>query len=111
MKVVPLAVAGAFHTPLMDSAVQRLAVALADVPMCKPRIPVISNVDARPHDDPEEMRQLLIRQIVSPVRWEESIRCLLSDGFDLFYEIGAGRVLRGLLKRIDRAASCENVSC
>lgn len=111
MKVVPLAVAGAFHTPIMASAVERLAAALADVPMCKPRIPVISNVDARPHEDPEEMRQLLIQQVVSPVRWEDSMRYLLGEGFDLFYEIGAGRVLRGLLKRIDRKANCENVSC
>lgn len=111
MKVVPLAVAGAFHTPIMDSAVERLAAALADVPLQKPRIPVISNVDARPHDDPEEMRQLLIRQVVSPVCWEDSMRYLLAEGFDLFYEIGAGRVLRGLLKRIDRRATCESVSC
>lgn len=111
MKVVPLAVAGAFHTPIMDSAVERLAVALADVPLQKPRIPVISNVDARPHDDPEEMRQLLIRQVVSPVCWEDSMRYMLAEGFDLFYEIGAGRVLRGLLKRIDRRATCESVSC
>jgi len=111
MKVVPLAVAGAFHTPIMDSAVERLAAALADVPMRKPRIPVISNVDARPHEDPEELRQLLIRQVVSPVRWDDSMRYLLGEGFDLFYEIGAGRVLRGLLKRIDRKANCENVSC
>jgi [acyl-carrier-protein] S-malonyltransferase len=111
MKVVPLAVAGAFHTPIMDSAVGRLAAALADVPMRRPQIPVISNVDARPHEDPEEMRQLLIRQVVSPVLWEDSMRYLLGEGFDQFYEIGAGRVLRGLLKRIDRKAECENVSC
>jgi [acyl-carrier-protein] S-malonyltransferase len=111
MKVVPLAVAGAFHTPIMASAVDRLAAALADVPMRKPRIPVVSNVDARPHDDPEEMRQLLIRQVVSPVYWEDSMRYLLAEGFDLFYEIGAGRVLRGLLKRIDRRATCETVTC
>ena len=111
MKVVPLAVAGAFHTPIMGSAVERLAAALADVPMRKPRIPVVSNVDARPHEDPEELRQLLIRQVVSPVLWEDSMRYLLGEGFDQFYEIGAGRVLRGLLKRIDRKADCENVSC
>jgi [acyl-carrier-protein] S-malonyltransferase len=84
---------------------------LAAVPLRKPRIPVISNVDAQPHDDPEEMRQLLIRQVVSPVCWEDSMRYLLGEGYDLFYEIGAGRVLRGLLKRIDRRATCENVSC
>jgi len=111
MKVVPLAVAGAFHTPIMDSAVERLATALADVPMRPPRIPVISNVDARPHDDPEEMRRLLIQQVVSPVCWEDSMRFLLGEGYDLFYEIGAGRVLRGLLKRIDRRVTCENVPC
>lgn len=111
MKVVPLAVAGAFHTAIMDSAVERLAAALADVPLRKPRIPVISNVDARPHEDPEDMRELLIRQVVSPVRWEDSMRYLLGESFDMFYEIGAGRVLRGLLKRIDRKATCENVSC
>ena len=59
MKVIPLAVAGAFHTPLMQPAVERLRAALADVPLQKPRIPVISNVDARPHDDPDEIRELL----------------------------------------------------
>jgi [acyl-carrier-protein] S-malonyltransferase len=111
MKAVPLAVAGAFHTPIMESAVERLTTALADVPLQKPRIPIVSNVDAQLHDDPEELRQLLIRQVVSPVCWEDSMRILLAEGCDLFYEIGAGRVLRGLLKRIDRRATCENVSC
>jgi [acyl-carrier-protein] S-malonyltransferase len=111
MKVVPLPVAGAFHTPIMNPAVDRLRVALTDAPMSKPRIPVISNVDAQPHDDPETMRQLLVRQVNSPVRWEESMRYLLGEGYDSFYEIGPGRVLRGLLRRIDRKISCENVSC
>jgi [acyl-carrier-protein] S-malonyltransferase len=67
---------------------------------------VISNVDAAAHDDPEEIRQLLIRQVVSPVRWEDSLRGLLAMGCDKFYEVGPGRVLRGLLKRIDRKADC-----
>lgn len=111
MKVVPLAVAGAFHTPLMSSAVERLAAALREVRIDSPRIPVVSNVDARPHDDPAEIRELLIQQVVSPVRWEDSMRYFLAEGFDSFYEIGAGRVLRGLLKRIDRRAVCESVSC
>lgn len=111
MKVVPLAVAGAFHTAIMGSAVDRLAQALANLPLSKPRIPVISNVDARPHQDPEEIRQLLVRQVCSPVHWEDSIRYLLADGFDLFYEVGPGRVLRGLLKRIQRDVTCENVAC
>ena len=80
MKAVPLAVAGAFHTEIMRPADQRCAEALADVPMQKPRIPVISNVDALPHDDPEEIRQILVRQILQPVRWEDSMRYLLRQG-------------------------------
>jgi [acyl-carrier-protein] S-malonyltransferase len=111
MKVVPLAVAGAFHTPIMASAVEQLAAALAAAPLSKPRIPVISNVDAAPHEDPEEIRQLLVRQTVSPVHWEESMARLLGEGFDSFYEIGPGRVLRSLLRRMDRKISCENVEC
>ena len=78
--------------------------------MQRPRIPVVSNVDAQAHDDPEEIRQLLIQQVVSPVRWEDSMRCLLGQDMQHFYEIGPGRVLRGLLKRIDRKVACENVS-
>lgn len=109
MKAVPLAVAGAFHTEIMRPADQRCAEALADVPMQKPRIPVISNVDALPHDDPEEIRKILVRQILQPVRWEDSMRYLLQQGFDQFYEVGPGRVLRGLLRRIDRSASCQCV--
>jgi [acyl-carrier-protein] S-malonyltransferase len=106
MRAIPLAVAGAFHTSIMQPAVERLTAALADLPLRKPRVPVISNVDAAPHDDPEEIRQLLIRQVVSPVRWEESMRRLLAMGCDRFYEVGPGRVLRGLLKRIDRKVEC-----
>ena len=110
MKAVPLAVAGAFHTEIMRPADQRLAEALADVPMHRPRIPVVSNVDAQPHDDPEEIRQLLIQQVLHPVRWEDSMRYLLGEGFDEFYEVGPGRVLRGLLRRIERKVSCQSVS-
>src|SRR5436305_1813063 len=102
MKTIPLAVAGAFHTPLMQPAVERLKKALSNVTLNKPRIPVISNVDAHPHDDPEQIRGLLIRQVVAPVRWEDSIRKMLSHGHAPFWEVGPGRVLRGLLKRIDR---------
>jgi [acyl-carrier-protein] S-malonyltransferase len=110
LKTLPLPVAGAFHTRIMQPAVERLAAALADVPMSRPKIPVVSNVDALPHDDPEQIRQLLVRQLVSPVRWDDSMRRLLSDGYDAFYEIGPGRVLRGLLRRIDRKVACQNVS-
>ena len=109
MKAVPLAVAGAFHTRIMQPADQRLAEALAQVPLHKPRIPVVSNVDARPHDDPAEIRQLLVRQVLNPVLWEDSMRYLIQEGFDQFYEVGPGRVLRGLLRRIERKASCQSV--
>lgn len=109
MKAVPLAVAGAFHTPIMRPADERLAVALEKVSLRKPRIPVVSNVDARPHNDPEEIRQLLIRQVIEPVRWEDSMRYLISEGFDNFYEVGPGRVLRGLLRRIERGVTCQNI--
>ena len=110
MKAVPLAVAGAFHTQIMRPADERLTEALADVGMRKPKIPVISNVDAKSHDDPEEIRQLLIRQVLQPVLWENSMRSLLEQGFDQFYEVGPGRVLRGLLRRIDRKISCQSVA-
>ena len=109
-QAVPLAVAGAFHTKLMQPADERLAEALASVTISKPRIPVISNVDAQSHDDPETIRQNLVRQVVSPVRWEDSMRSMLGQGVNDFYEIGPGKVLRGLLKRIDRKVDCQTVN-
>ncbi len=109
MKAIPLAVAGAFHTQIMRPADEELAAALAKVELQRPRIPVISNVDAQPHDDPEEIRRLLIRQVISPVLWEDSMRYLIAHGFDHFYEVGPGRVLLGLLRRIDRKLPCHSV--
>jgi [acyl-carrier-protein] S-malonyltransferase len=106
MKAVPLAVAGAFHTPIMNSAVARLNEALDQARIERPTIPVIFNVDAQVHAEPDDIRQLLLKQVVSPVRWEDSMRSLLAQGYDQFYEVGPGRVLRGLLKRIERRASC-----
>jgi [acyl-carrier-protein] S-malonyltransferase len=111
MKVIPLTVAGAFHTSLMQPAVERLRAALVSVPMKAPRIPVISNVDSQPHDDPNEIRELLIQQVCSQVRWEDSMRYLLEkQGITQFYELGPGRVLCGLLKRIARKVPCENIA-
>lgn len=109
MKVIPLAVAGAFHTEIMRPAVDKLTAALANVTLKSPKIPVISNVDAQPHDDPEEIRSLLQQQVCSQVRWEQSMRYLLDQGFDEFYEIGAGKVLRGLMKRINRKVAFTGV--
>lgn len=109
MKAVPLAVAGAFHTHLMKPADERLAEVLADVRLKAPRFPVVSNVDAKPHEDPEEIRRLLIKQVLSPVLWETSMNYLIEQGFDEFHEVGPGRVLRGLLKRIDRKIPCAGI--
>jgi [acyl-carrier-protein] S-malonyltransferase len=108
-RTMRLAVAGAFHTPLMKPADETLAAALANVTIHPPRVPIWSNVDAKPHTDPEEIRGLLVRQVVQPVLWEQTLRGLLADGCDRFYEIGPGRVLTGLLKRINRRAQCVNV--
>ena len=110
IRTVRLAVAGAFHTHLMKPADEKLAAALAGVPLHAPGVPVWSNVDAKPHTDPAEVRGLLVRQVVSPVRWEGTVRALLADGVERFYEIGPGRVLAGLLKRVNRKADVRNVT-
>jgi [acyl-carrier-protein] S-malonyltransferase len=111
MKTIPLAVAGAFHTTIMQPAVEKLAAALSGVKLNSPRIPVVSNVDAAVHSDLEEIRSLLVKQLISPVRWEDSQRYLLHQGYGPHWEIGPGRVLRGLLKRIERKAAAEGVEC
>jgi [acyl-carrier-protein] S-malonyltransferase len=110
IRTVRLAVAGAFHTDLMKPADLRLAEALRAAAINPPVVPVWSNVDANPHTDPAEIRALLVRQVVSPVRWEETVRGLLAAGVERFYEIGPGRVLAGLLKRVNRKADIRNVS-
>ncbi len=109
MKSIPLAVAGAFHTPIMESAVPKLSAALEQVDLQKSRLPVYSNVDAQPHQSPDEFRELLVKQVCGPVLWQDSIENMLSDGYDTFYEVGVGRVLRGLLKRINRKIPCHGV--
>jgi [acyl-carrier-protein] S-malonyltransferase len=109
MKAVPLAVAGAFHTDIMRSALDQLSAAIEATEFRVPNLPVYSNVDASTHSDPEQIKQLLIQQVCAPVRWEDSMRNMLSDGFDQFYEVGPGRVLRGIMKRIQRKIPCEGV--
>jgi [acyl-carrier-protein] S-malonyltransferase len=109
-RTIRLAVAGAFHTPLMKPADERLRAALAGVTIRPPRLPIWSNVDAQPHTDPEEIRDLLVRQVLQPVLWEQTLRNLLAAGVDRFYEIGPGRVLAGLLKRVMRKAECHNIT-
>jgi [acyl-carrier-protein] S-malonyltransferase len=110
IRTVRLSVAGAFHTNLMKPADEKLAEALAGVSLKRASVPVWSNVDAQPHSDPDEIRALLVKQVVSPVRWEESVRGLLGEGVERFYEVGPGRVLAGLMKRVHRKADVRNVT-
>jgi len=109
MRAIELSVAGAFHTPLMEPALGPLKTALAEVEISAPRIPVISNVDAKPHSDPEEIRDVLTRQVYSPVLWKNSMEHMLAEGTEKFFEVGPGTVLRGLLKRINRKVPCESI--
>src|SRR5260370_5527502 len=99
-RAVRLAVAGAFHTDAMKPADEKGAAALSEVDIKPPRIPVWSNVDAQPHMHPDEIRSLLVRQVLQPVLWEQTMRNLLAGGWDRFYEIGPRRVLGGLLTRV-----------
>jgi len=109
IKLVRLAVAGAFHTSIMHSAVERLKQVLSGVSMKNASVALYSNVDAAPHTASTEFGDLLAQQVVKPVRWEASLRALLAAGVEQFYEIGAGRVLAGTLKRIDRKILCESI--
>ncbi len=108
MKAIRLAVAGAFHTALMQPAVGRLTEALGRAEFKPTRVPVYSNVDAAAHSEPDALRGLLARQIISPVLWEASLRSLMAAGLNSFIEVGVGKVLAGTLKRIDRKAACES---
>jgi [acyl-carrier-protein] S-malonyltransferase len=109
-RTIRLTVAGAFHTELMKPGDQALARALSGLPLRVPSVPVWFNVDAQPHTHPEEIRSLLVRQVLQPVLWEQSLRNLLAFGCDRFFEIGPGRVLTGLLKRVQRKIDCQNIA-
>jgi [acyl-carrier-protein] S-malonyltransferase len=104
-KVVPLSVSAAFHSPLMASAARSLAVALDQVAFSRPRFPVVANVSAAPVREPEEARVSLKEQLLKPVLWEETVRALLRDGAGRFVEVGNGRVLRGLVRGVDKGAA------
>ncbi len=106
-KFIRLSVAGAFHTDIMLPAVDTLRSVLQHVRISDSRIPLVSNVDAESHTAASEFASLLAKQIVSPVQWESSLRQLISQGIEQFYEIGAGRVLTGTMKRTDRKIPCE----
>ncbi|MFM7130060.1 MAG: ACP S-malonyltransferase [bacterium] len=104
-----LAVAGAFHSPLMKPADEKLGEVLAAAAMVEPRMPVYANVDTSIHTTPDAIRSRLVNQVTGGVLWEGCIRRMLAEGYTRFYEIGPGRVLTGLLKRIDRKVPCETI--
>ena len=109
-RAIPLVVAGAYHSRLMEGARVKVAQALARLPMQLPRVPVVSNVTARPAGGVAEIKELLVRQVTSPVRWSESMQWLISQGFTRFIELGPGNVLSGLMKRINKDAEMLSVS-
>jgi [acyl-carrier-protein] S-malonyltransferase len=107
---VPLRVAGAFHSEFMAPAAEDLSAALADVSFSAPSVPVVSNVDAKPHAETGQIAEKLLAQLVSPVRWQQSMEALLADGVERFFEIGPGRVLAGLMRRIHRRADFTSLN-
>ncbi len=106
-KVMPLVVSGAFHSPLMESVQQELKAALEEIDIKTAKFPVYANVTAKPVKIPNEIRELLYKQLTHPVRWVETIENMISDGVTDFYEVGPGNVLAGLVKRINRDYSVQ----
>lgn len=109
-RALPLEVSGPFHSSLMKPAAEKLNEVLNEVSIIEARIPVISNVTAQPISEPNEIKEKLIEQLYSPVLWEDSVKTLLSLGVDTFVEVGPGKVLSGLIKKVDRSAKLYNVS-
>jgi [acyl-carrier-protein] S-malonyltransferase len=108
-RVIPLAVSAPFHCALMKPAEDRLAPELRALSASDPRIPVVANVDAQPKTHAGAAVDALVRQVSSPVRWEDVVRRLLADGARTFIELGPGTVLAGLVKKIDRSAAVASV--
>ncbi len=104
-RVLPLPVGGAFHTPLMAPAQDRLNEAIGAVTFNASAHPVYANVDAQPHTSPAEWGELLSRQLISPVRWTQLVTTMVDDGYDTLVEIGAGSTLTGMAKRITKATT------
>ncbi|MBQ2550691.1 MAG: ACP S-malonyltransferase [Bacteroidales bacterium] len=111
-RALPLVVGGAFHSPLMEPARVALAKAIDSTRIVEPVCPVYQNVTALPTKDPDTIRENLLLQLTSPVRWTQSVRNMISDGADSFTEIGPGKVLQGLVKRIagEKEITIEGIS-
>ncbi|MCR5520124.1 MAG: ACP S-malonyltransferase [Bacteroidales bacterium] len=106
-RALPLAVSGAFHSPLMEPARAELAKAIEATEVKAPRCPIYQNVTAQPETDPVRIKDNLLKQLTSPVRWTQSVKNMLADGADDFLELGPGTVLQGLVKRISGAEGKE----
>lgn len=106
---VLLEVSGAFHSSFMKEASVKLANELNKVKIVKPKMPVVSNVTAKPLVSPEEIKENLIKQVYSSVLWDESVNLMLSQGINRFFEFGPGRVLKGLMRRINKDAQVVNI--
>jgi [acyl-carrier-protein] S-malonyltransferase len=108
VRAVSLAVAGAFHSPLMQSGADKMAAELEQVQIKTPAKIVYANVTAQPHTDPAQIKRLLVDQIVKPVRWEQTMQTLVGQGDARWIELAPGRVLTGLLKKINRRLPIES---
>ncbi len=106
-RALKLAVGGAFHSPLMAPAAERLAAAIEATPFHKPACPVYQNVDAQPATDPAKIRENLLRQLTSPVRWSQTVQNMIADGATSFTEVGPGTTLAGLIKKTAPAGAVE----
>lgn len=108
-RAVALPVSAPFHCQLMKPAAERMAQALAEATINAPCVPVVANVTAQAVSDPDEIRDLLVKQVTGMVRWRESVQWMGAQGVTDMTEIGAGKVLSGLVRRIDREIACESV--
>jgi [acyl-carrier-protein] S-malonyltransferase len=108
-RALPLPVSAPFHCALMAPAADAMAKALAEQPPRPPLVPVVANVTARPVSDPVEIRDLLVQQVTATVRWRESVATMKAEGVDTVVELGAGKVLAGLVKRIDPELAASSV--
>ncbi|MDQ0253757.1 [acyl-carrier-protein] S-malonyltransferase [Evansella vedderi] len=103
-RVIPLSVSGPFHSSLMKPAAEKMKDHLAEVSITTPSMAVVANVTAEPVKDGEEIRELLYKQIYSPVLWEDTVKKLIDEGVETFIEVGPGKVLSGLVKKVSRRA-------
>ena len=109
-RALPLKVGGAFHSPLMQPAKDELQKAIEGTEFAEPKCPVYQNVDGKAHTNPEEIKQNLIAQLTSSVRWTESVNNMISDGADDFTECGPGKALQGMIGRISKAVSAHGIA-